>query len=196
MAARIYTRTGDDGSTSLFGGGRVSKDDARIRAYGTVDELNACLGQCAAGLEAETPVRLLLVQLQNELFVVGADLATPLTSRASVPRIAPSDVRRLEDCIDSYEADLSPLTNFILPGGSTAASSLHQARTVCRRAEREIVAARLAGELNVHALEYINRMSDLLFVLARWVNHMENVPDVEWTTWRQSAPSSNPVEPE
>ncbi len=181
MAPRIYTRTGDDGSTSLFGGGRVSKDDARIRAYGTVDELNACLGQCVASLAAQTPVKSLLVRLQNELFVVGADLATPLNSRASVPRITPSDVRRLEEYIDSYEADLPPLTSFILPGGTTAACILHQARTVCRRAEREIVAARLAGELNVHALEYINRMSDLLFVLARWVNRMEDVPDVVWT---------------
>lgn len=196
MASRIYTRTGDDGSTGLFGGGRVLKDDARIRAYGTVDELNAYLGHCAASLAEETPVRSLLVRLQNELFTVGADLATPIESRASVPRTTSADVQRLEDCINSHEADLLPLKNFILPGGSNSASWLHLARTVCRRAEREIVAARHANELNVHVLEYINRMSDLLFVLARWVNRMEGVPDVEWIAWRQSTRSSSPIEPE
>lgn len=194
MPSRIYTRTGDDGSTGLFGGGRVLKDNARIRAYGTVDELNACLGQCAAYLDEEVPIRSLLVRLQSELFMVGADLATPTESRASVPRLSPADVQRLEDCIDSYETDLLPLTNFILPGGSRVASWLHLARTVCRRAEREIVAARQADTLNVHVLEYINRMSDLLFVLARWVNHVEKVPDVEWIAWRE--PSSSPIEPE
>ena len=194
MPSRIYTRTGDDGSTGLFGGGRVLKDHERIRAYGTVDELNACLGQCAANLEEEARVKSLIARLQNELFTVGADLATPTDSRASVPRISSEDVQRLENCIDSYEADLLPLANFILPGGSRVAAGLHLARTVCRRAEREIVAAREVDELNVHVLEYINRMSDLLFVLARWVNRKQNVPDVEWTAWRQ--PSSSPLEPE
>ena len=194
MPSRIYTRSGDDGSTGLFGGGRVLKDNVRIRAYGTIDELNACLGLCAASLEEGLPVRSLIVRLQNELFTVGADLATPTKSRASTPRISSADVQRLEDCIDSYEEDLLPLTNFILPGGSQVASELHRARTVCRRAEREIVAALQADELNVNVLVYINRMSDLLFVLARWVNRMQNVPDIEWTAWRRN--SNSPVEPE
>ncbi|MDX1545576.1 MAG: cob(I)yrinic acid a,c-diamide adenosyltransferase [Rhodothermales bacterium] len=180
---KIYTRTGDHGTTGLFGGGRVPKHHPRIEAYGTVDETNSCIGLARAHL-ADGPGRErldpLLAQLQEDLFVLGADLATPPDTRARVPRIENGDVERLERAIDAYEADVPPLKHFILPGGTPAAAALHLARTVCRRAERLTVGAAEHEALTPEAPVYLNRLSDLLFVLARWANHQAGVDEAAW----------------
>lgn len=174
---KIYTKTGDDGTTGLFGGARVRKDDARVSAYGTIDELNSILGVVRSeGPTAE--VDALLVSIQNDLFVVGSELACVEEKRANLPMtlVGEADVAKLEQAIDRAEADLAPLANFILPGGSKTASGLHVARTVCRRAEREMLSLGLRTEVSV----YINRLSDLLFVLARFENKSHSVEDVPW----------------
>src|SRR5512132_3796567 len=165
---RIYTRGGDKGETSLGDGTRVSKLDRRIAAYGTADELNSQLGVVLAG---ECPVQLrdTLVRVQNELFDLGADLSVPLERDARL-RIEQPAVDALEADCDRFNADLPALTSFVLPGGSPVASSLHVARTVCRRAEREALAAGLEHELNPLVAVYLNRLSDLLFILARTAN--------------------------
>ena len=180
---KIYTRTGDTGTTALFGGNRVEKNHPRIEAYGTVDETNAVVG-LARSLMQEQPgadrLEPLLARLQEELFVLGADLATPLEARAVVPRIDAAHSAYLEQAIDTLEADLPPLKHFILPGGTPAAGMLHVARTVCRRAERMTVAASAQDAFNPHAAIYLNRLSDLLFVLARWVNRQAGVEEAVW----------------
>ena len=185
MPARIYTRTGDKGETGLFGGKRMRKDDLRVEAYGTVDELNAVLGAVRAqGPEAEVDV--LLFGIQNDLFLLGADLATPTPEdthkgRITIERVEPERTAGLEQAIDRYEAALPPLTQFILPGGHPVAAALHVGRVVCRRAERRCVAlAGVATDLNPEILRYLNRLSDLLFVLARYANHHNGLPDVVW----------------
>ena len=184
---KIYTRTGDNGTTGLFGGGRVEKHHPRIEAYGTVDETNAYLGltrtlmQDQPGAARLEPV---LARLQEELFVLGADLATPLNAQAVVPRIDASHATQLEEAIDAFEADLPPLQHFILPGGTQAAGTLHVARTVCRRAERLTVAAAEQETLSPHTTIYLNRLSDLLFVLARWVNHQAGINEAQWKAGR------------
>lgn len=181
---RIYTRTGDEGTTSLFGGERVLKAHPRIDAYGTVDEVNALVGQAQAHLTDETPgaERLgpLLRRLQEELFILGADLATPQDAKPVVPRIKKSHVEQLEEDIDALSEDIPPLKHFILPGGTVLASTLHQARTVCRRAERLTVKAADLVPLDDAALIYLNRLSDLFFVLARWANHQAGVREDVW----------------
>ena len=180
---KIYTRTGDDGSTGLFGGGRVEKSHPRIRAYGTVDEVNSVLGLAIAHLpaaDAFNTIRTQLTDRQNELFVLGADLATPFESKATVRRIDDANVSDLERGIDAMETQLPPLSHFILPGGHPAAAALHLARTTCRRAEREVVDAMHQEPLNPLAIKYLNRLSDLLFVAARLVNRLANIPDVIW----------------
>ncbi len=180
---KIYTRTGDTGETGLFGGPRVSKDARRINAYGTVDELNATLGLVASGLQqtdALQEVRSRLRRVQNELFVLGADLATPLDASIDLSRIDDRHVDMLEEEIDEMDKALPPLERFILPGGSETAARLHLARTVARRAERELVAFGKDAPYNVTALRYLNRLSDWLFVLARWTNKQCDVPEVEW----------------
>ena len=180
---KIYTRTGDNGTTGLFGGARVDKHHPRIEAYGTVDETNAYLGLVRTLMQDQPgAARLepLLARLQEELFVLGADLATPHTSKAVVPRIDMPHVTRLENAIDAFEADLPPLQHFILPGGTRAAGTLHVARTVCRRAERLTVSASEQETLSPHTTIYLNRLSDLLFVLARWVNHQAGIDEAEW----------------
>jgi cob(I)alamin adenosyltransferase len=178
---KIYTKTGDAGETSLFDNSRVSKADARVDAYGEVDELNACLGAArAAGLDPE--VAALLETVQKALFAVGARLADPssrIASRVTKAAVADVDVERLEQAIDHFELELPPLRRFILPGGSPAGAQLHLARTVCRRAERRVVA------LGPDAVEpavvvYLNRLSDFLFVAARAVNHRAGIAEVEW----------------
>jgi cob(I)alamin adenosyltransferase len=190
---KIYTRTGDDGSTGLFGGDRVPKDDPRIAAYGTVDETNSLVGVArahlsAADAEADAPAgrsRLddVLGRLQENLFTVGADLATPLDSKPVVPRIEAAHVERLEADIDAFQNELPELKQFILPGGAPGGATLHTARTVCRRAERLTVRAEAEGDasINPHAAVYLNRLSDLLFVLARWANLRAGAREDRWS---------------
>lgn len=177
---KIYTRTGDAGETSLFDGTRVSKADARVDAYGEVDEVNAYLGLARAStLDADIDEPLL--QIQRDLFALGARLADPasrIAARVSKAVLTDADVARLEALIDRFEAELPPLTRFILAGGAPPGATLHLARTVCRRAERRIVSLKPAAD--AVAVRYINRLSDLLFVLARVANHRRGVPEVEW----------------
>lgn len=178
---KIYTKTGDDGTTGLFGGGRVSKASARIECYGTVDELNSVIGLALAhGVSPDGSQ--FLGTAQNTLFVLGADLATPRGSKAQVERVAEHHVEELEGWIDHLDAKLPPLKTFILPGGTPAASALHVARTVCRRAERLCVAASAETDLGPMAVQYLNRLSDFLFTLARWENSHAGMPDTPWTT--------------
>ena len=169
---RIYTRTGDDGETGLFGGGRVKKDCARVEAYGAVDELNAVVGSArAAGLPED--VDAIVGRIQEELFVLGADLATPAEGSARGDRVVRLDAgatEALERDIDRCEEELEPLAAFILPGGTPAGAALHVARTVCRRAERRSAALANEGSISPAILPYLNRLSDLLFDLARLTN--------------------------
>ncbi len=178
---KIYTKTGDTGETGLFGGGRVSKDDERVDAYGEVDELNATLG-LARGFAPPPDVDALLQRLQDQLFTVGAELATPPGTKASahIPRIQAEWVEAMEQAIDAFEAELPTMTHFILPGGSQASSALHLARTVCRRAERRVVPLLREGKVPAEVGVFLNRLSDLLFVLSRVANHRAGVPDVKW----------------
>jgi len=183
---KIYTRTGDEGHTGLFGGDRVPKSDARVRAYGTVDEANAALGVARAALRRSAmPDEALDVEigaLQSALFDLGADLATPLhaKARAVVAAIEAEDVTALEARIDALDVELEPLTSFVLPAGEEGAAALHLARAVVRRAERDTVALAATTDINPHALRYLNRLSDLLFTLARVVNARAGRPDVPW----------------
>jgi cob(I)alamin adenosyltransferase len=177
---KIYTKTGDDGSTALFSGGRVAKTHLRVEAYGTVDELNSVLGVVRAhGPQADA----WLAQIQSQLFHLGADLATPLDARADwVVRVDAEAVAWLEARIDEMTAELPPLTNFILPGGTLAAAHLHVARTVCRRAERLAVALAQHEALGDEVVPYLNRLSDLLFTLARWENFKAGGAEEQWVT--------------
>jgi cob(I)alamin adenosyltransferase len=177
---KIYTKTGDAGETSLFGGVRVRKCDPRVAAYGDVDELNAQLGVARATC-ADTEIDEALVQLQRDLFALGAQLADPgerITSHVSKAILRDADVVRLETLIDTLESGLSPLRHFILAGGSACGAALHVARAVCRRAERGMVA--LEPAVDPVLLKYINRLSDLLFVLARTANHRASVEETPW----------------
>lgn len=176
---KIYTKTGDHGDTSLFGGQRVSKNHSRIMAYGTVDELNSILGICRAG-NPDSELEEILGRIQNELFVLGADLATPPEKNAKIERIGFKHVNRLEEDIDRLEKVLEPLRTFILPGGSSVAAHLHLARTVCRRAERSCFNCRQSEIVSEEALIFLNRLSDLLFVMARYQNRSQNISDVAW----------------
>jgi cob(I)alamin adenosyltransferase len=191
---KIYTKTGDDGSTGLFGGQRVSKSSARVDAYGTVDELNSVLGLARAALSNTPAADLdpLLCDIQSALFTLGADLATPLPppdakDRALIDRIQATDVATLEAAIDAHDATLPPLRAFILPGGSHPAAWLHLARTTCRRAERLCVSLSASEDLGPFIVQYLNRLSDLLFVLARAANHLLSVPDVPWQPPRRAS---------
>jgi cob(I)alamin adenosyltransferase len=181
---RIYTRTGDDGQTALATGERVSKASPRVEAYGAVDETNACVGLARLHTADDSSLDAMLARIQNELFDLGADLATPqrgLKPGAQALRVSDAQVARLEQEIDHLNASLSPLNSFVLPGGSAAAASLHLARTTCRRAERLLVA--LTGlpdeEVSGPALRYLNRLSDHLFTAARWANG-KGERDVLW----------------
>jgi cob(I)alamin adenosyltransferase len=181
---KIYTKTGDAGDTGLFDGTRVAKSDPRVEAYGDVDELNAWLGLArATGVDPE--IDAMLDRIQRDLFALGSHLADPrhrIASRVEKALIGPADSTRLEGWIDSLEAGLAPLRRFILAGGAPAGAQLHVARTVCRRAERRIVSLGSAGPAGVDAalIVYVNRLSDLLFVMARAVNARAGVPEVEW----------------
>jgi cob(I)alamin adenosyltransferase len=177
---KIYTRTGDTGETSLFGGTRARKDDPRVDAYGEVDELNAWLGLVRAS-STDAAIDADLAAIQRDLFALGAQLADPadkLAARVTKAIVSDQEVARLEQTIDRLDAGLPPLRRFILAGGSPAGAALHVARTVCRRAERRIVA--LDPPVDPVLVRYINRLSDLLFVLARAVNHRAGAPESEW----------------
>ncbi|CAN5135789.1 cob(I)yrinic acid a,c-diamide adenosyltransferase [soil metagenome] len=179
--SKIYTRTGDDGSTGLGDGSRVSKDSARVTAYGTVDEANSAIGMVLA---AELPgaVREVLVAVQHQLFDLGGELCIPGHSA-----IADTDVARLEQLLDGFNADLPPLKDFILPGGGLAAAHCHVARTVCRRAEREVVTLSHHDAVRPEAIRYLNRLSDLLFVIARVLARASGHGEVLWNHSRRNA---------
>ena len=178
---RIYTRAGDGGATRLASGAPVSKTDPRVEAYGSVDEANAAIGLARLSIAADQRLDPILRRVQNDLFDLGADLATPQAEGGPPKlRITAIQVGRLETEIDALNADLAPLTSFVLPGGSAAAAALHVARTVCRRAERTCVALAERESVNAEALKYLNRLSDLLFVAARVAND-EGRADVLWT---------------
>jgi len=180
---KIYTKSGDRGLTSLFGGRRVSKDDSRVAAYGDVDELNSSIGVAVA----TDPVDLehdLLTDIQRDLFSLGARLATPDPEKAAkdLEKTAIPDARitELESAIDRIDDELTELSSFILPGGTTKSTRLHFARSVCRRAERSVVALARHEAVPAVVVTYLNRLSDLLFVIARLANHRSNVPDIKW----------------
>lgn len=178
---KVYTRTGDDGTTALGAGRRVAKDSARVEAYGTVDELNSFLGAAiASGLDGTLAEA--LGAIQNDLFHLGSDLCVTEEDKAArpVPRIESRHVEALEHWIDRLSEDLPALENFVLPGGSAGAAQLHVARAVCRRAERLVVALSKSEAVGDQVIVYLNRLSDALFVMARWENRRKGVPDVLW----------------
>jgi cob(I)alamin adenosyltransferase len=178
---KIYTKTGDQGETGLFGGGRVRKDDARVEAYGAVDELNAFLGFArAAGLSPENDAR--AQRAQNELFTVGSTLATPAGTKAEghIPRIDEAWARGMEESIDRIDGQVPKLTQFVLPGGVAGAAALHLARSVCRRAERRVSALAAREPIPASVLIYLNRLSDLLFMMARLENQVAGHPETAW----------------
>ncbi|MEJ2540565.1 MAG: cob(I)yrinic acid a,c-diamide adenosyltransferase [Gemmatimonadota bacterium] len=180
---RIYTRTGDAGDTGLFGGGRVSKDHSRVAAYGSVDELNAHVGW-AVSTVSDPQIRGWLEGVQHDLFAIGADLASvprdDETRHAHLPELPVERVGEMERWIDEADHELTTLKNFIIPGGAPGASALHVARTVCRRAERAVVHLATLEPVEEAIVVYLNRLSDLLFTLARLENHRSGVDDVAW----------------
>lgn len=179
---KVYTRRGDAGETDLFGGGRVGKDALRVEAYGAVDELNASLGAAAAHASDAELVEL-LHGLQSLLFALGGALATPdpvHRARSGMPEPGDDDVAAIERRIDGFEAELEPLQRFVLPGGTPASAALHVARTVCRRAERRCVELARHEDVSAAGIAFLNRLSDLLFVMARVANRRAGVADVEW----------------
>ncbi|MCH8825138.1 MAG: cob(I)yrinic acid a,c-diamide adenosyltransferase [Planctomycetes bacterium] len=184
---KLYTKTGDDGSTGLFGSQRVQKDDPRIVAFGSVDELNACVGLTAAadyekGGAFEATLKEMLGKLQSQLFTLGADLATVPGSKHEdkITRIGASDISQLESWIDEIDAGNEPMKNFVLPGGTEVAARLHLARTVCRRAERDVISLSKNQSVSEYVKIYLNRLSDLLFALARRANKEAGVDDIPW----------------
>jgi cob(I)alamin adenosyltransferase len=177
---RIYTKTGDDGTTGLYGGARVSKADARVEAYGGVDECNAAIGLARAGA-LPAAIDAVLARAQASLFDLGATLASPAGKKPPTAPPGDAEIAVLERAIDALEATLPKLTTFVLPGGSDAAARLHVARTACRRAERGVVRLSETETVDPVAVRYLNRLSDLLFVQARAANAAANVPDVPWT---------------
>ncbi len=177
---KIYTKTGDIGNTSLFGGKRVPKSTLRIDAYGTIDELNAQLG-VARALKPNAEVDKFLEQIQNQLFVLGADLATPLDSNpTNIKRIQQNEIQNLEEIIDRLDIQMEPLRSFILPGGSLASAQLHVSRAVCRRAERLVDALGRKEKIGKFPLMYLNRLADLLFVIARYENKLTGAQEIKW----------------
>ena len=185
---KVYTRTGDKGETALVGGKRVPKDSPRIAAYGTIDELNSIVGLARVfneeSLDAGEAHQFLdgvLCQIQDELFDLGSELATPPEFfKEGMYRVSESEIDRIEKSIDRCQKDLEPLKSFILPGGGRIGAYLHQCRTVCRRAEREVLRLSRSEEVNRNALKYVNRLSDLFFVLSRWIAKQTGEPEYLW----------------
>ena len=175
---KIYTKTGDDGKTSLFDNSRVWKSHERIVSYGAIDELNSAVG-IAISMDLDHQLKEILVRIQNELFIVGSDLANPNMSDTKI-RTTENMILSLENDIDAFESELSDLTNFILPGGTLMSSILHLSRTIARRAETHVIALSQKEEINKIAIVYLNRLSDLLFVLARVLNKRKNIDDIVW----------------
>jgi cob(I)alamin adenosyltransferase len=176
---KIYTKKGDSGETSLFGGTRVPKSSLRIEAYGTVDELNSMIG-LAASYSLSPKGTIWVKRVQEFLFILGADLATPPSSDTRIDRIGEKEIKTLEQAIDEMEEELEPLKNFILPGGAHAGATLHVARTVCRRAERASVACGEEENISDDTVKFLNRLSDFLFVLARYENKYASTPEETW----------------
>lgn len=179
MAFKIYTKTGDDGTTGLFGGARLSKDHMRIEAYGTVDELNAVIGWVGAAC-SQPDVAEALQGIQSRLFTAGAVLATDPDKALQTPDLLEEDINWLENEIDRMDEVLPQLRHFILPGGSPAVAAAHMARTVCRRAERRCVALSRHAAVPEILIRYLNRLSDYFFVLARWIGHQEGTKEIKW----------------
>ena len=178
---KIYTKGGDLGETSLWGGSRVLKSHPRVGAYGTLDEANSALGMALAFLPAaETEVQAQLTRVQNELFQVGAELATQEGKKNSCALVSQTEIEILEKEIDAMEASLAPLQNFILPGGSTAGATIHLVRTIVRRAERECVELSRVEKIRPEVIQYLNRLSDYLFVMGRFINHRLDQPETKW----------------
>jgi len=179
---KIYTKGGDKGETGLFGGDRVLKSSERIEAYGTIDELNSFIGLAVE--EVKSPeIKTVLQKIQNELFTLGSDLATPLdekNEKYKIPRVPKSFYEEAEKQIDKIEEQLEPLQNFILPGGSKASALLNICRTICRRAERRVVALKASIDIGENIIIFLNRLSDLFFVLARYENMISGIPDIIW----------------
>jgi len=178
MAAVPYTGRGDEGETDLFSGQRVKKSVLRIETLGCVDELNSLIGLCRVFASRKSGI--ILEQIQNALFVVGSDLATPLNSKANVPRVESRHATELEQWTDGMNAKLPELRKFILPGGSEASAYIHLARVMCRRTERRAVMLKERGKINPAVIPYLNRLSSLLFVMARYENRLKNVNETEW----------------
>jgi cob(I)alamin adenosyltransferase len=182
VGVKIYTRTGDGGDTSLFGGGRVSKSDPRVCAYGEVDELNAWIGRALSDLRLDDSLQAPLLRIQRALFGVGGELATrePVHRGKLRDLVTGGDIDFLETSLDAMEVDLPPLKSFVLPGGGPVGSALHVARAVCRRAERSVVALAATEPLRPEIVKYLNRLSDWLFVAARHVNFREGRAETPW----------------
>jgi cob(I)alamin adenosyltransferase len=197
---KVYTRTGDKGDTALVGGKRVPKDSPRIEAYGTIDELNSVVGLARVfneeSLEAGEGHRFLdevLCRLQDELFDIGSELATPPESyQEGMYRVGEDEIEKIEKLIDQCQQDLEPLRSFVLPGGGRIGAYLHECRTVCRRAEREILRLSRAEEINHDVIKYVNRLSDLFFVLSRWISKQTGEPEYLWQRGLQPKPKKGP----
>ncbi|MGA7723433.1 MAG: cob(I)yrinic acid a,c-diamide adenosyltransferase [Ignavibacteriaceae bacterium] len=182
--AKIYTKTGDNGETGIFGGSRVPKYSILIDAYGTIDELNSFIGLAVTEVR-DADVEALLEKIQDELFIVGSNLSLPeheTGKQSLIPQVTDLFITDTELAIDKYEEKLEPLKNFILPGGSKGAALLHTCRTICRRAERKVVQLKSKENVNDNIVIFLNRLSDLFFVLARHENMISNVPDIKWNT--------------
>ena len=179
MAFKIYTKTGDKGTTGLFGGARLSKDDIRIEAYGTVDEVNALIGMLADDMD-QKKIDHVMVEVQNRLFTIGSNLATDPSKEMETPVLVQEDITLLEKSIDDMETHLSPLKHFVLPGGHPTVSLAHLARTVCRRAERRVITLHKKQMVQEIIIVYLNRLSDYLFVVSRFIAHKLNVEERYW----------------
>ena len=179
---KIYTKGGDKGETGLFGGERVPKNSERIEAYGTIDELNSFIGLAVEEVK-NNEVKAVLQKIQNQLFTVGSDLATPVNEKNKkydIPRVPKAFSEEAEKNIDKFDSELEPLQNFILPGGSKSSALLNICRTICRRAERRVVTLKASNEIGENIIIFLNRLSDLFFVLARYENMISGIPDEIW----------------